>query len=347
MKAPKLVHFLMIFCCFAFVACSSDDSGDGNETTSITINGSSTIILGNTATFTVKTNTDDDVTSETDFSVDGTALTGNTFEPTTAGAYTVTATYSDLSDTFELTVVEDGQLFPRRVLIEDYTGTWCGNCPKVAQAIDELMAQSDNIVPVAVHKANGAQEDPYNFSDNILDPPAISQGLPQARLNRNIVWPFVNAADLDMALDLTGSDATIGLAIVSEVSGGNLNVTVGVKFGVDHTGENLKLVVYVLENELVHDQVNYTTYYGGTDPIVDFELNHVLRASLTDLSGTSIPDAETTTGTVYTKTFEVAVPADVQNAANISIAAFVMDADGNALNARDAELGITQEFQEL
>ncbi len=300
MKTPKLVHFLLIFCCFAFVACSSDNSGDGDEITSITVNGNSTLILGGTATFTVKTNNGDDVTADSDFFVDNTAIDGNTFQPTATGTFNVTAKYADLtSAAFSLSVVGDGQLFAKRVLVEDYTGTWCGNCPKVAQAIDELKAQTDKIVAVAVHKANGSQGDPYDFAANILDPPAISQGLPQARLNRNTLWPFVNAPDMDLALSLTGNDATIGLKINSDVSGGNLNVTVDLKFGVDHSGENLKLVVYVMENGLINNQVNYTTYYGGADPIVDFEFNHVLRASLTDLSGASVPDAETASGNVF------------------------------------------------
>ncbi|HET8837435.1 MAG TPA: Omp28-related outer membrane protein [Flavobacteriaceae bacterium] len=330
------------------MACSSDDSGDGEEITSISVSSSSTLILGGTATFTVTTNTGDDVTSSSEIFVDGTALTDNTFTPTAEGMYEITAQYADLtSAVFELTVVADGQLFPKRVLIEDFTGTWCGNCPKVANAIDMVQAQSDNVVVVAVHQADGSQPDPYDFPEDILDPPGVTQGLPQARLNRNVVWPFVNAPDLDLALNLTGDDATVGLAIDSEVTSGNLNVSVDVKFGLDHSGENLKLVVYVLENGLIHNQVNYTTYYGGNDPIVDFEHNHVLRASLTDLHGNSIPDAQTASGNVYNKTFNVAVPSSVENAANISIAAFVVGADGTAVNSRDAQVGMDQEFQEL
>ena len=49
--------------------------------------------------------------------------------------------------------------FKKRVLIEDYTGTWCGNCTRVAHAIDEVKAQSDKVVTVAIHNGN----DPYHF----------------------------------------------------------------------------------------------------------------------------------------------------------------------------------------
>ena len=49
--------------------------------------------------------------------------------------------------------------FKKRVLIEDYTGTWCGNCTRVAYAIDQVNAESDKAVTVAIHNGN----DPYHF----------------------------------------------------------------------------------------------------------------------------------------------------------------------------------------
>ncbi|MGK4569344.1 hypothetical protein [Flavobacterium sp. 3HN19-14] len=49
--------------------------------------------------------------------------------------------------------------FQKRVLIEDYTGTWCGNCTRVAYGIDQAKAISDRVVSVAIHSG----DDPYDF----------------------------------------------------------------------------------------------------------------------------------------------------------------------------------------
>ena len=49
--------------------------------------------------------------------------------------------------------------FTKRVLIEDYTGTWCGNCTRVALAIERVLAKTDRAEIVAIH--NG--DDPYHF----------------------------------------------------------------------------------------------------------------------------------------------------------------------------------------
>ena len=40
--------------------------------------------------------------------------------------------------------------FKKRVLIEDYTGTWCGNCTRVSHAIEEVKLLTDKAVTVAI-----------------------------------------------------------------------------------------------------------------------------------------------------------------------------------------------------
>ena len=61
-------------------------------------------------------------------------------------------------------------------------------------------------------------------------------------------------------------------------SGNTSTVNVKVKFGKSFS--NLKLVVYALEDNLIYNQTNSTSYYGGANPIVGFEHDHVLRAVL-------------------------------------------------------------------
>ena len=77
--------------------------------------------------------------------------------------------------------------FKKHVLIEDYTGTWCGNCARVAYAVEQVKSQTDKAVTVAIHDGN----DPYSFSgigplkDLIL--PNSTWSLPISRLNRMTV----------------------------------------------------------------------------------------------------------------------------------------------------------------
>ncbi|HMK05959.1 MAG TPA: Omp28-related outer membrane protein [Flavobacterium sp.] len=232
--------------------------------------------------------------------------------------------------------------FKKRVLIEDYTGTWCGNCTRVAYAIDQVFEESDKAVSIAIHNGN----DPYHFAGfqplKDLISPNNALELPQSRLNRTTVWTFPEPSNIQQAINLTSNNCGLGLAMTTAVNNGNINLDVKVKFAQNYS--NLKLVVYVLENNLTYMQRNYTTYYGAVNPVPNYTHNHVLRASLTDLLGN--PMTQTTIGQTVTKSFSVPVPANISNAANISFVAFVVDANNYALNARAADANEIQHFEE-
>lgn len=231
--------------------------------------------------------------------------------------------------------------FKKRVLIEDYTGTWCGNCTRVAYAIDEVKSKSDKVVTVAIHNGN----DPYHYEGiaplkNLILPDS-PLALPISRLNRMNVWTFPEPTNVQEALDLTSNNSTLGLAMNSTVADGNLSVDVKVKFADDYS--NLKLVVYLLEDHLIYYQRNYTNYYNAVNPILDFEHNHVLRSSLTNILGDEL--SGTDNGETITKTFSIPIPANISNSANISFVAFVVGADNKALNSRASKANENQEFE--
>jgi thiol-disulfide isomerase/thioredoxin len=233
--------------------------------------------------------------------------------------------------------------FKKHVLIEDYTGTWCGNCTRVAHAIDEVKEQTDKAVTVAIHNGN----DPYHFAGiaplkNLILPNS-PLALPVSRLNRMVVWTFPEPTNVQEAINLTGNNSGLGIAMNSSIENGNINLDVNVKFALNYT--NLKLVVYLLEDELVYFQRNYTTYYDNVNPITNYVHNHVLRASMTDILGETI-SGNTSAGSSFTKNFSIPIPANVANLANINFVAFLVGDDNVALNARAADANESQEFEE-
>lgn len=233
--------------------------------------------------------------------------------------------------------------FKKRVLIEDYTGTWCGNCTRVAYAIDQMNEQSDKVVTIAIHNGN----DPYHFAgiqplkDLIM--PNSELELPQSRLNRTIVWTSPEPSNLAQAKALTGNNAGLGIAMSSTIVNGTVNLDVNMKFAQNYTG--LKLVVYALENHLIRNQVNYTSYYGNVNPVPGYEHNHVLRESITDLLGDPITES-TTAGQTITKSFSFPIPGNFLNPENISFVAMIVNADNLSLNARAAEKNENQVFEQ-
>lgn len=230
----------------------------------------------------------------------------------------------------------------KNVLIEDYTGTWCGNCTRVAWAIEQTKLQSDKVVSVAIHNGN----DPYHFNGiaplkNLILPNS-PLALPVSRLNRMTVWTFPETSNIQQALDLTSSNTTIGLALNTEVT--NNHIQVQVKLRCLEAYSDLHLVVYLLENHLLYNQRNYNSdLYGGQNPIINFEHNHVLRATLTDIVGDSITG--TTFNSTQTFNFTDAIPSNVTNANNLTFVAFVTNASNQVLNVREAGPNEQQNFQ--
>ncbi len=233
--------------------------------------------------------------------------------------------------------------FKKRVLIEDYTGTWCGNCTRVAYAIDQTYLQSDKVVSIAIHNGN----DPYHFPDyqplKDLIMPNSDLELPQSRLNRTIVWSSPEPSNIEQAKALTSNNGGLGIAMNSTVANGNINLDVNIKFAQNYTG--LKLVVYVVEDHLIYPQRNYTTYYNGVNPIPNYEHNHVLRTPLTNLLGDVISES-TTVGQTVTKSFSLPIPSTISNPENVSFVAFIVNSDNLAINARHADKNENQSFEQ-
>ena len=304
--------------------------------------------------FTVKTNTGIDVTATSTITAGSTTITGGIFNSATPGNFTVGATYQALvSETITVTFTTPIN-FTRRVLIEDFTGTWCGWCPRVSRGVELVKEATDKAVVVAIHSGstNPASNgyDPYNFNVPTLENLIGLQSYPTAMLNRMTSWSYPEPNNVDQVVDLTDGAGTknpkLGIALKSTVSGGNISLEVKTKFGKAFTGA--KLVVYVLENGLIFNQVNYTTYFGGTGGntiIPDFVHEHVLRATLTNVLGDAFTPTESAYNNVVTKTFNVAVPANVTDASKLEFVAFVVGPDNKAINVRNSVSGDDQSFE--
>ncbi len=235
--------------------------------------------------------------------------------------------------------------FTKRVLIEDYTGTWCGNCTRVALSIERVLDKTDRAEIVAIH--NG--DDPYHFDGigplrNLIYPGLADLPLPTSRLNRTVVWKFPETSNVQQAVDLTGYNCGLGLGINSTMSGQNIDLNVKVKFAEDY--QNLRLVVYLLEDNLNYFQVNYTSsYYGGIDPIPNYDHDNVVRSTVTNIMGDAM-GTSFAAGSTFERSFSVTVPTSVENSADIRFVAFVVGEDNKAINVRSASINQSQPLEQ-
>lgn len=292
----------------------------------------------------------DNTASEATFYVNDVAISGFTYSSGVEGSFEVYAEYEVSGGTFTSETKSFTVYIPKRnVVIEDYTGTWCGFCLKAVVAIDSVKTLTDHVNVVAIHKKSGAYPEPLHFP-RIVELQAefdVPDGFPQTQINRTERWRSNPSYNYDAVTSLAGVQTDLSIAIDSQIDGATLTVDTEVVYR-NGSEPGDKLVVYLLESGVIADQANYFNtieghpYYGYGDPIEDFVHNDGLRSSLSDLFGDTIP--ETPAFETYNKSYTLEVPSEY-NTDNLSFVVMVVKADNNAKNSQHAELGETVIFQ--
>jgi len=231
--------------------------------------------------------------------------------------------------------------FVNRVLVEEYSGTWCGNCPNILYGTQLLKQQTNKEVSVQIHRGS----DPFVIPDgNTIATQQNVVGVPTGRINRTINWTGPQYQNVNQVLNEIKTSSAVGLAINSTI---NLNgvLNVNVIIGYINSTIQTKLMVYIVEDNLFHNQANYySNLYGGLNPIPNFEYDGVLRSVISSTSG----DVITVSGNQVQKNYTVALPANVSNVNNAKIVAFLIDtATNSVLNVRQSNVGQSQVLETL
>lgn len=302
-------------------------------------------LLNQEITFSLIDNDGNDISAEATFYVNNEALQSNLFTSSTEGEFEIYAEFLQNGTQVQTETNTFSVITPtRKVTVEDYTGTWCGFCPAVNAAIKEVTSQTPHITTVAIH--NGDQ-----FALDIE--PAIRAGLnvpsgsPRGRIDRTIVWGSGFVFPPEVVMDYVGGPSNYGISINSQVNNRTLvgQITVAATEAI----ESKKLVVYLTEDGLLDDQTNYfnndpdSPFYNLGDPIVDFQLDHVLRAVIgNDILGDPIPSTAALTDYVFNFNYEIPNNFVIDN---LDIVVMVVDQDNLALNSQHASVGAFKPFE--
>ena len=224
------------------------------------------------------------------------------------------------------------------MLVEDYTGTWCGYCPRVSYAIEQVKKQTDDAVIIAIH-----QGDPMAFGQvsTLMSSFGVT-GFPTAFIDRKTRWTPPEPNNISQVTGKLTGKSYAALAMESSVDGDMLTVKVKLKMGYNYKA--LKLGLYILEDGIKYDQRNWTSYYSG-DPIKNYEHNDVLRKSVTGLLGDQIPADKVGHDKVFEKEFQYVIPSEFKKD-KIKMVAFVTEASKKeTINVRVSKIGETQIFE--
>lgn len=229
----------------------------------------------------------------------------------------------------------------KKILVEEYTGVQCPNCPAGAQILKNYdEAHPDKIVVVALH--GGALTDPikdeskYNFKNadvqNLVNnylgggtPPKPAAAID--RIDDGTGMFIVNKNQWTSRIDQRSSATTpVNISLTSKYDSTLQKVIVNVKLVyTQQVPKKQALSLWVIEDGIVDAQLNELEH------IPDYVHNHVLRDFITPVAGASILDsiATKTPGLVlerrlvYTPKFLTDATLDKWNLNNCRIVAVV------------------------
>ncbi|WP_430614843.1 Omp28-related outer membrane protein [Flavobacterium sp. JP2137] len=339
------------------ISCSSSDDSNPDpklpepKPASITLTSSrtsSTLDENVTYVFTVKDEKGVDVSEFVDFKINDTPFPSNQFKPEALGEYKVIANWNGLtSNSLTITVtaepIDTKKNFVHKVLIEDFTGAGCGWCPRVSYAIEKAEADSDKIIPVAIHNTVYGP-DPFNYIGRLVleNKLRVNSSYPTAFINRTIKWKGPEDANYKFPSTYLKESSPIGIKISSNLS--NASGTANVSLYFKETYQDIKYVAYIVEDGLKYKQTNYTSFYGGASTLPDFIHNNTLRATAGSILGEVIPASASVVGGTLDLNINF-TNYKSEDVSKLKVVIIIVDDKGLVLNVQRAQANTTNSFE--
>ncbi|MBQ5826478.1 MAG: hypothetical protein IIW46_03265, partial [Bacteroidaceae bacterium] len=269
-----------------------------------------------------------------------------------------------------ITAIDPDKTVDRMVVMEEYTGAWCGWCPRGMVGMEKLVEEyPDNFIPIAVHANDIMQEAAFN---DLLA--SYSGGFPGSVLNRmKQVDPYYGSTNgtpfgidnniLPMMYTLTEAAVDIEGAEIDREAG-KVKVTASATFSIDC---NLKDAPYCFSYVITEDGVNgkdlpasqrkdylQSNYLSGnshytSDPYlkhltsmgsyIEVDFDHVARHAEDILGIAGSLSGKFSAGDKLSHTYEFALPTNIKDLSKCHLVALLVDkGTGEIVNAKQVAM---------
>ena len=258
----------------------------------------------------------------------------------------------------------------RKVVMEEFTGAWCGWCPRGLVAIENLKsAYPNDFIPISVHY--GMDNPTSGYYDPYVDESYIqlsqNMSFPSAMLNRTgVLDPYLGSGEtvVDDVESILAVPVEVAMGVASELNENKtmIDVSATLKFGINASPEDYSVAYVIVEDGLTGTQ--QTNYYShdyspsnGFNSAADLpnDLQFLFNESATytpvfnDVSrkiegivgiAGSLANATIADGKSFVHSYSIAVPSSINNLDNVSVIAMLMDREsGEIVSAEKAKLG--------
>ena len=227
----------------------------------------------------------------------------------------------------------------KQILIEEFTGHQCGNCPEGAETIEILKElYCDHVISVAIHAGYFAEVnthgEKYTYEYRTEDGNAIdtyfeasSSGVPNGMINRKEIEGDITLTPASWATEVAEmllEDPVLDINVNSSyiANSRELEINIDVVF-IESMNDYLMLSVYFVEDSIVSWQKDYD---ASPADVEFYAHNHVLRAAINGAWGEQIVSGQINANDVKSKSYNYIVNSEWE-IENSSIVAFVYKND--------------------
>ena len=227
----------------------------------------------------------------------------------------------------------------RKVVVEEFTGNQCVNCPDGAAELENLRSlYGENLIVVSVHAGFFAEPTPNKSTldfrtpdgDQLLNLLGEPVGYPSAVIDRTI---FGSESTLQLGQSKWANyiaseiqdepTVSIGSTHTYDAVTRQLKLDITMLPQVDLSNQSLVYSVILTESNIINYQLT------GAGQVLDYSHKHVLRDILTNATGDAITEA-TTLGAVINRTVNYSLPENIV-AENCEVVIFVSNATTKAV----------------
>jgi hypothetical protein len=216
--------------------------------------------------------------------------------------------------------IDTTKKYVQKVLIEDYTGFYCGNCPAAAEQAKVLHeTYKDRVVVMGVHAgffAKPKKTEDYDFRttvgtelDNFFG--IGIAGNPNGMINRTGFSTKSHIASVASwsakTSEALAQEPVVGISLKPEFNSATKTLSL------EATAEFLKaaesdayLAVYLVEDSVIQFQLDYRKNPAPNVP--DFVHMHVLRGAVNSTWGDQLSTAAISSGAKFTKNYIYTIP---------------------------------------
>lgn len=253
--------------------------------------------------------------------------------------------------------VVDTSKSARKILIEEFTGSQCPNCPTAGDLAKSIYeAYQGNVIVVSVHAGDLAEPKPsegfpYDFTTDVGDELYSYFGVPftpTGLINRTDASAsskvYGKGAWEQAVSSLNGKKAPVRIELKAEFALGTNTLSADVEVYYPQAGSaNQSLVVYVLEDSIIQPQLDKR---ADPDLVTNYCHNHVLRCSMNSVWGEKLSASDIPLGTTIKKNYTITKgQSGFPNSGdwvpkNLKVVAFVIDKDATneVLQAEESEV---------